>query len=661
MKRLLSVILCLLLAAALSITAMAAGVTSFSVSTPNNSVHRGDTVTFTVKVSSSEPATSYGFMLSYDASVFELVNGSCTVGGTLVSSFNNGFAFMFQAPTAYSGTVGTVTFKVKENASFGSYTISGSASVKNGANTVDAYGASKTVVISCAHSYGSWTKVNDTQHKHICSVCQQEEIENHHWDSGKVTKQPNCKEAGVKTFTCTGCKATRTETIAKTTEHKYGNWTKSNDSQHIRVCTVCTAEEITNHSWSNGKVTKQPNCKENGVKTYTCTFCSATKTETVAKSTEHKYGSWVQMNDAQHMHQCSVCQKEEVLNHAWDNGIVTVEPNCKKAGVKTFTCAGCNATKTAEIEKTAVHKFGGWTETNDSLHKHICSICQKKETAAHTWNSGSITKQATCKEKGIKTFTCTGCNATKTEKIAKLTNHVYDHTCDTDCNECGATRTTTHNYKTTLSKDKQNHWHECSVCKDKKDVATHTPGAKATETKAQSCLECGYVIKAALGHTHQYTTTWSTDENGHWNNCSGCDDMGNYETHDFENNCDPDCSICGYSREIKHTFQEEWVQDADNHWHVCTGCGLKEDEAVHEPGAEATATTNQVCTICNYEIAPVLGIEETTQRSEKTNTAENQSNAVNFDSLFWIIVIIGIAAIGTTIAVAVSKKRKAKI
>ena len=137
--------------------------------------------------------------------------------------------------------------------------------------------------------------------------------------------------------------------------------------------------------------------------------------------------------------------------------------------------------------------------------------------------------------------------------------------------------------------------------------------------------------------------------------------MGNYETHDFENNCDPDCSICGYSRESKHTFQEEWVQDADNHWHVCTGCGLKEGEAVHEPGAEATATTNQVCTICNYEIAPVLGIEETTQASEKTNTAENQSNAVNFDSLFWIIVIIGIAAIGVTITVAASKKRKSKI
>ena len=40
----------------------------------------------------------------------------------------------------------------------------------------------------------------------------------HTWDSGKVTTQPTIAKAGVKTFTCTVCKATRTEPIAKLKE-----------------------------------------------------------------------------------------------------------------------------------------------------------------------------------------------------------------------------------------------------------------------------------------------------------------------------------------------------------------------------------------------------------------------------------------------------------
>ena len=46
-------------------------------------------------------------------------------------------------------------------------------------------------------------------------------MKEHTYDEGKVTTEPTCKEAGVKTYTCTGCGATKTETIAKTNDHKY--------------------------------------------------------------------------------------------------------------------------------------------------------------------------------------------------------------------------------------------------------------------------------------------------------------------------------------------------------------------------------------------------------------------------------------------------------
>lgn len=56
------------------------------------------------------------------------------------------------------------------------------------------------------------------------------------------------------------------------------------------VCTACGANiktgstiSATGHKWDAGKVTTQPTTAKEGIKTYTCTVCRATKTEAVAK------------------------------------------------------------------------------------------------------------------------------------------------------------------------------------------------------------------------------------------------------------------------------------------------------------------------------------------------------------------------------------------
>lgn len=480
----------------------------------------------------------------------------------------------------------------------------------------------------------------------------------HTWNSGTVTKAATCKETGVKTYTCTGCSATRTEDIAKTNNHSYGGWTDLGNGNHKHTCSVCQKEETKAHTWNGGTVTKAASCKENGVKTYTCTTCNATKTETIAKTTDHKYGSWTKVNDITHKHTCSVCSKEETANHTWNSGAVTKQPTCKEEGVKTYTCSDCKGTKTEPVAKTTDHKYGSWTKVNDTTHKHTCSVCSKEETANHTWNSGAVTKKATCKEEGVKTYTCTACNATKTESIAKLTTHTYDHACDTDCNVCGVTRTTTHNYKTSWSKDKTNHWHECSVCKGKKDVVAHTPGAAATETTAQTCTACGYIIQPALGHKHNYATTWTTDDAGHWYACSGCEEKGSYAEHDFENACDKDCSICGYTRDTDHSYSTEWKSDKENHWHECAGCGEKGDAAAHEPGAEATETTAQTCTICGYEIAPALGLKDTEPTTTPvTPTEPADKDEPSADPTVWIVVAV-VILVGIVAGVIIWKKKR---
>ena len=66
------------------------------------------------------------------------------------------------------------------------------------------------------------TTPGKTEGKH-CSVCNevlvaQEEIpaKGHSWDEGMITTAPTCENAGVKTFTCTHCKETKTEAISAT-------------------------------------------------------------------------------------------------------------------------------------------------------------------------------------------------------------------------------------------------------------------------------------------------------------------------------------------------------------------------------------------------------------------------------------------------------------
>ena len=77
----------------------------------------------------------------------------------------------------------------------------------------------------------------------------------HTYDGGKVTKQATCKEDGEKLYTCTVCKATKTEPIPKSTAHTY----------------------------DGGKVTKQATCREDGEKLYTCTVCGESRTEALPK------------------------------------------------------------------------------------------------------------------------------------------------------------------------------------------------------------------------------------------------------------------------------------------------------------------------------------------------------------------------------------------
>ena len=282
----------------------------------------------------------------------------------------------------------------------------------------------------------------------------------------------------------------------------------------------------------------------------------------------------------------------------------TAASNCTEYNVYWYACSRCDAN--AKDDAEATDKY--YTSTTAGNH----SFTEKIEDAAH-YVAG----------------TGTDCQSVKKYYF--------------DCAYCDQIGTTTwdsttygpHNYAATWSSDADGHWHECSLCHDKKDNEAHTPGAAATETTPQKCTECDYIITPALGHTHHMTpvaanpATCTTDGNKAYYVCSGCskwfeDATGSVEITDHSSvvlgklghdwvaaTCTTPkaCSRCDATEgnALGHDWADVWSSDADGHWHECSLCHGKKDEAAHTPGAAATETTPQKCTECDYIITAALG------------------------------------------------------
>lgn len=668
MKKCISILLCLLLACMLAVPALAADGIQFSMSASDNSLYRGDTVTITVSVSGNLPCTQYGLKLSINSDVYEVVEGKCTASGAMFTSYDpdKGFAVLYSSPTTPSGTVGTITLKVKEDAAFGSANVSGTASAKLDGETVEASGASAKLTVVCRHQYGSWSNNGEQNHKRTCSICGGTDTADHTWNGGKVTKEPTCIHTGIRTYTCTACGAQKEEEIPKTDVHTYGKWSKFDDTVHKHACTVCGKEESDDHRWDGGKVTTPANCLNTGIKTYTCSVCSGTRTEVIPKTNTHTYGPWQKVNETTHKHVCTVCNKEETAGHTWNAGVLTKKATCREAGERLYTCTACNSTRSEVVPKLTTHTYGAWQKVNDTTHTHSCTVCNAAETANHTWNTGVEVKKATCQEGGIKRYTCTGCGTTRDETTPKSNVHTYDNNCDTNCNVCNAVRTVTHTYKTNWVSDATGHWHECSGCGSRKDNAPHIPGPAATATTAQTCTACGYILTPAQAHTHKYAESPTFDAEGHWYPCDGCNERSEFAVHEFDNDCDIDCASCGYTRQTVHSFGSEWRFDKETHWYECTVCAEKTEPEAHVPGAEATTESPQLCLVCGYELVPMV-VEETVATVPPTEApAANQNDPVenpgdlniNTPNFPWAVLIVLLCGGGLVAYMMLYKKRR---
>ena len=271
----------------------------------------------------------------------------------------------------------------------------------------------------------------------------------------------------------------------------------------------------TEHKWDEGKVTTEPTCEKEGIKTYTCKNCQTTKTESI-KALDHDYS------------------KEWTIDQ---------EATCQQEGSKSHHCTRCNSKTDVTVTPKTSHTYSNdWTIdkaatcTNEGSKSHHCTRCDSKidvtviPKTSHNWGTGVVTTKATCTKDGVKTYTCKDCKDTKTEVIKAL-GHDYSSSWTVD--------------KAATCSNEGSKSHHCTRCDSKKDVTviqktSHnwstgvvTTNATCTKdgVKTYTCKDCKItkteVIKA-LGHN--YSNDWTVDkaatctnEGSKSHHCTRCD------------------------------------------------------------------------------------------------------------------------------------------
>ena len=442
-----------------------------------------------------------------------------------------------------------------------------------------------------------------------------------------------------------------------------------------KKCSVCgetlVAQEIIpakGHTDGNWIVDKEANCTENGSKHQVCAICSVTiKTETIpakghtdevvpgkdATCTEtgltdgKKCSVCGETTLAQDVipakghteevvpgkdatctetgltdgKKCSVCGETLVAQetipakgHTDGNWIVDKEATCTENGSKHQVCSVCGVTIKTETISSKGH--------TDEDNNNVCDVC--KEPVCDKDNHkyvGVVTTPATCEGDGLKTYTCSACNDSYTEKISALGHNKVPHEAKAaTCTEIGWDA-----YETCSRCDYSTYVELAALGHDK--VSHNAKAATCTEigwNAYEACSRCNYTTYVeipALGHRIENVPKINPTctEEGHtaYQECvrEGCD----YETlsavipalgHDMviDKAVDPTCENTGLS-EGSHCSR---CDDVTTGQEVVPAKG--HDKVPHE-AKDATCTeigwnAYETCSRCDYstyEEIPALG------------------------------------------------------
>lgn len=219
----------------------------------------------------------------------------------------------------------------------------------------------ESLKIAAHHTCGTdWESDNDDDHYHVCSVCSgKADVTPHSYDNGVITTPATETTEGVKTYTCSVCHHTKTETVPKLSHtHSLSVDYSKDETGHWHTYSGCTEKvDFEAHTEDSGTVTVQPTETTEGIRVYSCTVCGyVTRTETVpALNSEHthSYGTAWKYDSTNHWHECSCGEKTDISQHISNGGVITVPPTATTAGVRVYSCYICGyAFRTETIPAT---------------------------------------------------------------------------------------------------------------------------------------------------------------------------------------------------------------------------------------------------------------------------------------------------------------------
>ena len=465
------------------------------------------------------------------------------------------------------------------------------------------------------HTFSSEWTVNADYHWHA-DTCGHPDVTSdygpHTWDAGVITVQPTHTSEGTKVYTCTVCGAQKSETLPASAEHVFDQ--QNTDAKYLKAAATCTSPaeyyyscicgqvgtetflygeakghtfsdqwnwdennhwhpatcEHTNekgsfgpHRWDDGKITKNAGHNVDGEKLYTCVDCGYQRTE-VIPGQPHEYNQRVV--DAKYLKSAATCTTPATYYYSCV---------CGAAGTETFTDGEAKG-----------HTFSDQWSYNELQHWRAATCEHKDEkiqVGDHIWNPGVITTQPTATTKGVKTYTCSVCGATKTEEVEPSTHQ--------------------HTFSTTWQGNSTYHWHP-ATCGDNNvsdlgehvwnaGVVTTWPTHTTTGQKVYTCSVCGMTKTETLQQSHVFDQTIASDAN--LKSAATCTSPAVYYKT---------CS-CGakgtetftYGSALGHTASSTWGKDANYHWNVCSRCGAKGDLIAHTFGSD------DKCTVCGYSKA----------------------------------------------------------
>ena len=344
-----------------------------------------------------------------------------------------------------------------------------------------------------------------------------------------ITKKATCAEEGEITYTCTATngtcdKKTYTEVVPKTA-HTYGEWkvvkeaTETEEGLKSHSCTVCGAEETASipKKGSTGG-TETPEVPTGDSKVHNFTTSDANSSFFVISGNLASNKGTVTYNGLT-LTQCLKMESSTSIKFtAPSAGKLTLVfgesgKNVKINGKKNASDSNCIVT--VDVAAGSVEITKG--DTMNLFYMIYTPSGTSETTHTHKYES-KITKQATCTEAGVLTYTCTSTTGTCDKKTYTETIPAKGHSFSTEWTvDVEATETTPGSKS-----------HHCTVCDAKTDVtvipATGTVEKPLTITAAKTEADKTVTFTAEAaggkeGYTYKFivynktTGTWGVVQN----------------------------------------------------------------------------------------------------------------------------------------------------